>query len=226
MEELEKTYKSREIWNIEGHLFKNPLIAARLDKLTYGLLYPAFFGNMIYDLLLAFQTKDNGRPNVAPGDFCLLLVIIGFNVVDFLHLYVDVDKSINGKILLKTHAYIYCDMATAIMLFGAFVLVKNDFTAIGTFLFCLVPLVIGRYKRTYNWNMKDLARIKRFELIAVISLIVTATVWFFQTNSMQLIYTGLSLILLTFYVHYTFYTYPSFRDEKVGSIESKKQIEN
>lgn len=108
--------------------------AEKLDKFTYGLLYPAFFGNMIYDLLLGNMPEGGmfDRWRLAIGIGILL-----FNIVDFMHLYVDVENSIGRELKNKSWAYILCDVLASIGIFVAFVLVKNVTNPAGLLVFCL-----------------------------------------------------------------------------------------
>jgi len=222
MEESDNTYNPEQIWTIKGKTFKNPVIAERLDKLTYGLLYPAFFGNMIYDLLIAFQKDSHGGFNIEPGAFAIAVIIVAFNIVDFLHLYTDVDASIGGNIRYKTRAYIFCDMATAILLFLAFVFVKYKWPILGTSLLCLIPVIIGRYKRTYFWNEQDLISIKRFERLSVLVFLITNSFWFVKFDHKNWLFAAEGCFLLILYINYAFSTYKKCRIERVGQKRSEK----
>src|SRR5436305_768929 len=91
----------------------------RLDKITYGLIYPAFFGNMVYDVINIFLKKDQKLHFSFNDSISICVLIILFVIVDYMHLNADVN-SIFEKPEYKSRWYFFCDILTPTFLFISF----------------------------------------------------------------------------------------------------------
>ncbi len=149
-----------------------PVQKKRLEALTYGLLYPAFLGNMIYDIILILyglikpQIQQNNNVNLTWFSFSSLLFITGFYVVDYLHLYVDMNRIV--PLRRKSKAYIYCDIATPLLFFLAFVFVKLGIYLPAIWCIALIPCIIMYYKSTNKKNKKNISFFKGYWIVSII----------------------------------------------------------
>ena len=126
----------------------NDVWKVRVDKITYGLIYPAFIGNMVYDLLLrklAWSDSALVYPNLWT---CIAIVI--FLIIDYMHLHGDMNEIVKTP-ERKTWRYILCDITTSMLIFFSFVFIKEDNLEIGVILFTIIPFMILLYK----WKNKN-----------------------------------------------------------------------
>lgn len=115
----------------------------RFDKLTYSLIYPAFIGNMIYDLLLRKLSWLDGT--LTSYNLWTCITIVFFLLIDFMHLHGDMDKIVPDP-KKKTWRYILIDIATSILIFLSFVFIKEGKIELGLLSFTIIPLGILWYK--------------------------------------------------------------------------------
>lgn len=118
----------------------------RIDKVTYGLVYPTFFGNMIYDFINIILKKEKQLYFSVPDSLIIAGLIILFVVIDYMHLNGDVNTIFN-KPEYKSRYYFFCDILTPTFLFTAFVLLRaNNYLEYGIIAFALIPAIILVYK--------------------------------------------------------------------------------
>jgi len=119
----------------------NYIFKRRLDSTIYGLIYPAFFGNMVYDIILFLKGDDK----ICTMDGITGIIILVYALVDFMHLYGDMNKIVK-KPNRKSTRYLLCDAFTSLLIFISFVFIINkSYTFI--IIFSLIPLVIFQYKK-------------------------------------------------------------------------------
>ncbi len=186
----------------------NKTWSIRLDKIAYGLFYPAFFGNMIYDLINIFLSKK--RSSVAIFDifshFNICLLIVAFVIIDFIHLQADMNE-IYKKPTQKTFAYLICDVITPSLLFLSFVFLKNGFYFFGIVAFGLVPCTLYFYKRE---NIKSQKYFRNFRNFSIAMGLVLCGITFIDMDKIYLrgLIQMFIIICLFVYWRYIFYLYP------------------
>jgi hypothetical protein len=174
----------------------------RLDKITYGLIYPAFFGNMIYDILNIFLKKDLSIHFNYNHTLIIAILLIVFVVVDYMHLNADVN-SIFKKAEFKSRAYFFCDILTPTFLFIAFVLLKNNnYFKYGIIGFALVPGIIWIYKKS---NPKSK---KYFMYYSIASILIGTALFIFQDLQTPLYIEFFILFSTITYTVYMLWYYP------------------
>lgn len=146
----------------------------RIDKITYGLIYPAFFGNMIYDVINIFLNRDKNLHFSKPDSLIIAALFILFVLVDYMHLNGDVN-SIFDKPEYKSRYYFFCDILTPVFLFTSFVFLRTqDYFEIGIIILSLVPGVIFVYKRS---NPKSREYFIRYAIVSFILGLIIAFVF-------------------------------------------------
>jgi len=139
-------------------------LARKADKLTYGLIYPAFFGNMVYDLILAKADV----PTFKGIAFYIGLILVLYYIVDFIHLYGDLDESVGGHVENRSWAYILGDLFTSCLFFLSFVLLKYERTGLSFLCLEIVPVLLAIYKDQHALNKYDRSLTRTFALVAVL----------------------------------------------------------
>src|SRR5436189_2319062 len=99
--------------------FQKELWKHRIDSIIYSLIYPAFLGNMVYDILNIYFGKDKSLVFSITQSIMISLLIILFVIIDYMHLNGDVN-TIYNKAVYKSRYYFLCDFITPFLLFAAF----------------------------------------------------------------------------------------------------------
>lgn len=205
----------------DEELYPKPNAKTRLETFVYGLLYPAFFGNMIYDFInLILDDRIIVENNVNPvfiADCSIILLV----VFDYIHLFTDVNKIFN-KPELKSPLYFICDILTPNVLFISFVLMKKNITILGLLLYCITPAIILGYKIS---NSKSMLYFIPFAFVSLLIFVYIA--YNGISNSPKTIYLVFPFILLS-YICYIFLYYPKFSRsvdiENVKALKTKLEI--
>jgi hypothetical protein len=191
----------------------------RLDKIAYGLFYPAFFGNMIYDLINIFLGKIKLSFGIFDifSHFAICSLVIIFVVIDFIHLQADMNETYK-KPSQKSPAYLLCDIITPSLLFLAFVFFKNQLYAFGIIAFGLVPCVLFFYKRE---NLKSKKYFKSYSIFSFVTFVVLALSTLTKLDMIYIrAFIELFLIIcLCIYWRYIFFIYPyqpKIEDENIA----------
>jgi hypothetical protein len=132
-----------------------------IHGLTYGLIYPAFFGNMVYDFILmagpfakmtqlailekggwVWICEDTWKLHMI--DMATGIFIILFFMVDFIHLNGTMNKIVPER--RRSRGYLACDLAVTLFFFMSFVANKHDHHLWSALFLCFIPLLISKYK--------------------------------------------------------------------------------
>jgi hypothetical protein len=149
----------------------------RWEKVTYGLVYPAFFGNMVYDLLLpdkfsgdASLSKLFGLKSAVPefwvADYCAAVLITLYYFFDYLHLHGDMNEVVGDR--PKSATYIWCDFWTSTLYFVAFVLVTQKCYEFALMAIGFVPAITLLYKQRNKKNIDNTQYFKRYKKLSFI----------------------------------------------------------
>lgn len=184
-------------------------LAEKLHEFTYGLLYPAFFGNMIYDLVLLF--KANKKSEVA---FTGGMVILLFYALDYVHLYVDVNKEVGKGASNKSWWYIICDIITSLLFFFSFVELKSGCLCWASMFIGVIPILTASYKsQLYGIRNK---RMRVIGLYGISSLVALFTFqWLLHKTPKELhpnYFLGLVFFEFIFYFIYVSFVYKPIKD--------------
>lgn len=114
----------------------------RFSTLIYGLLYPAFLGNMVYDLILSKRSLSEDKFTFP--DFFTCLTVALFSAVDYMHLNADMNDNVPVK--RRSVPYILVDSVMPFVQFGAFVSIKEEYYRIGGLLITIIPGLLLFYK--------------------------------------------------------------------------------
>lgn len=180
----------------------------RFNCWTYGLIYPAFFGNMIYDLMVA-EDKFNKAKHPAYA-FWIALAITCYYFVDFIHLNVDM-HSIAPKVENRSSAYILCDTGTAVLFFCAYVGVVQKHYWLTSLSVSIIPLVICIYKFRNKMNKINVLYLIPFAFLSLLfGIIITIQLC---KNHGEVLDEGRGIFIYTLacliaYVTYVFCVYP------------------
>lgn len=152
-----------------------PTAISRIHKLTYGLIYPAFIGNMIYDLVLfTFDTNtkiewENENFGIITGFF-----IVIFYSLDYILLHSDLDYRTTKS--QKDYIYTLGDFVTSCLFFLAFVFSKFDKIDTSVICLALIPIIF----LIYNWRLNVY---KWFNvLFGIVSLLTMGCYFYFKPN--------------------------------------------
>ncbi|WP_338867968.1 hypothetical protein WBJ53_16260 [Spirosoma sp. SC4-14] len=165
----------------------------RLSSVIYGLLYPAFLGNMVYDLILSkrsLSTDDFIFP-----DFYTCLIIAIFSVVDYMHLNGDMND--NVPVDRRSVAYILVDAIMPFVFFCAFVSIKEERYNVGVSSIAIIPLLLLLYK----WRNKPSR--KFFVFYSFGSLTIGAILILVETSLAKqglLLFVGVSMLIYFIYI--------------------------
>lgn len=136
------------------HVDEKPSGINRIRKLTYGLIYPAFIGNMIYDLV---QFVFGEKPDIQWENIGLGITTGIFLVVFYLLDYIILHSDLEYKTSVEERDWIYvgCDFITSFLFFLSFVFSK--YGSISSAVICLgiVPILFAVYNSRLN-NYKGL----------------------------------------------------------------------
>ncbi|MBK0379326.1 hypothetical protein [Mucilaginibacter segetis] len=188
-------------------------------QLTYGLFYPAFFGNMIYDIVQALIDPTARVSGTHPGflqgvELWIGLLLIIYFAIDYIHLYVDMKAADMTE--SKTPLYIICDILSSLLFFLAFVALKYHHANVSAVLVGLVPLVITFYKWELLKNGSELIVIVIFGVISTFSTIP----YFIQSEKDYSYYYFCNLLsCVLFYTIYVFFL-RAFLNKKANSVTS------
>ena len=186
-----------------------PIWKKRIDKLTYGLIYPAFFGNMIYDLMLFKKNYKN--QNELYVDLASTILITLFYAVDYIHLHADMNKIVSDS-SKKSPEYLLCDVATSLLFFTAFVCIKEALYPFCLPCLVLIPFFIWLYKRKNILNQKNNQLFVKFLVFGIaISVVYFGLSIFFKSEIKEYnsyILLGIVAIFFVSYVYYVFSLYP------------------
>lgn len=171
----------------------------RWKELTYKLIYPAFFGNMVYDFITFFS-------DLKSYDWLLITstgLILLFYILDYVHLNVDLENLVPEE--KKDIIYMAADIGVSLLLFLSVAFVKFHLPEVSVYLLCFVPVLFATYniKLGYHPNFH-----KWYRRIALIILGVFAGLqfYFYHTTSYDLFTKcflfGTSVILTTLYLIY------------------------
>lgn len=150
-----------------------------LNDLNYGLLYPAFFGNMVYDIINMVGDLKS-KKNVIDGNLLKLdigigCIIILFYIFDFIHLYACMNKIVPEN--RRSNRYLICDIVTPFLFFIGFVATKHNHYLIATVLIGTFPFVIFFYKIKNITNANSLNLFKFFAIPYLLTGIVAVIIF-------------------------------------------------
>jgi hypothetical protein len=178
----------------------NHVAKTRVDTLTYGLIYPAFLGNMIYDLMLRKLSWNDG---VLEGpDLMSCFAVVFFLLIDYMHLNGDMNKIADAP-EKKSWRYILCDIGTCCLIFSSFVLFKEGYAIFALMLFSVIPVVILTYKQK---NSHSARYFKWYSVFSEIAFIVSLLVYY-KGVYFPWIYPLIILIHVLVYGYYLLYHY-------------------
>lgn len=115
------------------------------DKVIYGLIYPGFLGSMLYELIPTNISQFSIGLFLQDFDTRLRLAILTFYLLDFMHLYGDMESALKTP-ERKTLGYFICDILTAFGYLFAFLALKTQNYMISISVFGLVPWALLWYK--------------------------------------------------------------------------------
>jgi hypothetical protein len=174
----------------------NNIWKTRFDKLTYNLIYPAFIGNMIYDLLLRKLSWSSGEL-VYPNLFTCIVIVI-FLIIDFMHLHGDMNEIVSSP-QNKSWRYILIDIITSTFVFLSFVFFKEGHLEVGLLFFTLIPFGILWYK----WKNRNAK--KYFKYYSLIGFVFSLLIYFTRGINLKyqesiLIYTLISTLTYLYFI--------------------------
>lgn len=175
---------------------EDSIFIKKVDQFTYGLLYPAFFGNMIYDLVQA-KTEQHYLQGI---EFYFALVIVFFYALDYIHLYVDM----NSIVKKRTGWYIFCDFATSLLFFFSLVTLKYHHPGWAISLFSIVPVLIASYKWSFSFSQTDMWVMVAYGITSLILLSIVLKIRIFHQVNW---FFALAIVELLFYIWYVFFFY-------------------
>ncbi len=194
-------------------------LAKKANNLTYGLLYPAFFGNMIYDLILPYTEPHH----FSGAKFWTGLLIILYYALDYIHLYGDLDESVGKNVENKSWLYIGCDALGSMMFFASFVLLKYDCLDWSISVIGLVPFVILGYKTKHSLHPTDLRWIYVFAGISLFGILLC--IFAFSGEIKSIAYLIFLVIELLYYGVYVLYYYGPALAEQIDLNNAKAAAE-
>ena len=177
---------------------EKPSGISRIRKLTYGLIYPAFIGNMIYDLVQFIFDEDPEIKwvNIGMGITTGIFLVI-FYTLDYIILHSDLEYKTSA--VERDWIYVGCDFATSFLFFLSFVFSKYGNINGAVICIGIVPLLFAIYNSRLNNHKKlhigfaiinSLIVIYYFAFHCIFkkdSLIIHPEIFFFF---MALVYTG------------------------------------
>ena len=120
----------------------------RWKELTYKLIYPAFFGNMVYDFITFINDHEGMHWTLIAATAFVLL----FYILDYVHLNVDLENLVPEE--KKGKVYMFADIGVTLALFLAVAFVKFHLPEIVIFLVCLVPILFAWYNSKLGYHTK------------------------------------------------------------------------
>lgn len=193
----------------------------RIDKLTYGLVYPAFFGNMVYNLILFKKDfVDKGHLII---DFSSAIAVVLFFIVDYIHLHADMNEIVK-PLYRKSHKYLFCDIGTSLISFISFIGIIEanwwlPFLGIG-----IIPFVISIYKKKNKPSNKFFNWYKGISILILLAIIIDGLTSNLLTEQLHFILLGFICVSLIFYVWYVFIYYPGKpREFDINFIKKNKE---
>lgn len=165
----------------------------KVDVLIYNLIYPAFLGNMVYDIILFLE----GEGKATLTDTLIRSSILIFTIIDFMHLYGDMNDIVKTP-EKKSVIYLFCDFITSICIFISFALVVKHHR-LSLFLLSIIPLIVLFYKYKNPYSKKF------FKPYAIISFILGLSAFFINENFLgcyQLIISFLTTLIYGIFVFY------------------------
>lgn len=194
---------------------KGNLLIERLDKLGYGLIYPAFFGNMIYDLILAKRTWSGG--DLVGIDYWSCCIVVLYFMVDYIHLNVDLEKIVQKR---KTLKYIACDIGTSIAFFAAFVFIKEGCYQRAIFAIAIIPVLMFIYNYRNQSSRTLYTWFSLANFFYLIALFVFVKDW--KDNPIFIL-----IPLIVDFVIYTFYVFCYYpKAPKLEDIKFMRNLKN
>jgi len=167
------------------------------DGFIYGLIYPGFVGSMIYELIPANaeEAKISNYFTVVTG---IKIIITLFYATDYLHLYGDIHPRV--KVEERSATYLWCDVASSLFFFFAFVSVKLGHYEWALWLMAILPIWFTIYKWKNEFD-------KPFNII-YLGLSVLSCVFIASNDTTTLIlFCGASFLIYLGYVFYFFDKY-------------------
>jgi len=185
----------------------HPLLK-KLDELTYGLIYPAFLGAMIYDIAQGIAEKGQLRGTALV--ICFMIVIL--NALDYMHLFADMKEVVKVRFHhFKGPVYIFCDIAGSCCFFISFLLIKYQHSFWAMILIGVVPGLTAIYKQTYAVSDKDRRFATRYGI--AFGLLTALGACIFSCDCMILpflvFFVGLEVLVYFFYIFFLFPLYKS-----------------
>lgn len=178
----------------------NNRLKDQICKLTYNLIYPAFFGNMVYDLIL--RKKSLASQDISKLEFLSMLLIALFFVLDYMHVYSDLKNFESDKTNLKKSIL---DAFTSILIFISFVFLKESY-----YFKCMATIVItlGLF---LAFNIKN-QKITWFNVPYLICALLYAFYIYTIKSTLCLLPNVFVFLLLTSFTYgiYIFYYYPTY----------------
>ncbi len=210
------TNKNQEKNQIKNYWLKcleviNSLLLKWVDPLIYNLLYPACFGNMIYELF--FNKGEFHNPDIHfynnPQFLCGLLIML-YYLIDYLHLYQDMNKIVRNK--YRGGWYHLCDISVPILFFASFIYLERGEYLHSLIIIGLVPLFFLVYKIQ---NTKNYGNNKYILFLCALSATASMAFYPFANSFSESKYTLFMLGIETFaYALYVFCFYGKYWKKK------------
>jgi hypothetical protein len=188
---------------------ENPIKTKRAVQVTYGLLYPAFLGNMIYDIIQAkidpqAKTTLEHLGFLQGLDWWIGLILIVYLIVDYMHLYTDMDATNPKGGPKKTTIFIVCDIATSFLFFGSFVALKYHELGWSIGFLAVIPTCTAIYK----WELlKSGTELWVTSIYGVISIAMIIPIWFRMIAIDAHYLAAGTMVLFCYYFMYVFVLY-------------------
>jgi len=138
-------------------------------EFIYNLIYPGFVGSMVYELIPSTKgDADYSAYFVLPTLIKFLITV--FYCVDYLHLYGDMHTRVKPN--QRDWSYLFCDVASSLFFFLAFVMVKLNHFQFALCFIALIPLFFSIYKRKNEADKKfHIPYLTLSILVAIVSLL-------------------------------------------------------
>ena len=115
------------------------------DKVIYGLIYPGFLGSMLYELVPADASKFTLTFFFSTPDNHLRYGILIFCLLDYIHLYGDMDAVIVDP-NRKSLTYFLCDFLSSCGYVASFIALKLPNYVVTIVVFGIIPWIFLTYK--------------------------------------------------------------------------------
>lgn len=148
----------------------------RWKELTYKLIYPAFFGNMVYDFVMLFMEMLKASSVLNICEVTAVLIVLIFFALDYVHLNIDLEHIIDED--KKDWVYMACDIGVSFFFFLSVVFIKSKLDELALCVLPVVPLLFSVYHFRLN---RDTKFYNPYGIVAVLvfigSVIISVLLW-------------------------------------------------